>query len=113
MGATVFFNYRDLRFRNSLDQPLLLRTGVSPPELQGAFYSDRPLPFGVEVMEKGHRFFRDDLGAVWRENRIMRRITFRNGRAPRVEEIAHNRGRVCYEVAMEKLEDRKADPGSC
>lgn len=98
MGATVFYNYRDLRFRNSLSQPLLLRTTIDPPRLRGAFYSDRELPFRVEILELMHRFTRDDQGAVWRENRVAKRITGSDGKAPRVSQIAHNRGRVCYEV---------------
>lgn len=98
MGATVFYNYRDLRFRNSLRQPLILRTMVEPPRLQGAFFSDRELPFRVEIVELMHRFYRDERGVVWRENRVAKRLTTPGGTAPRVSQIAHNRGRVCYEV---------------
>jgi len=105
MGATVFFNYRDLRFQNSLPQPLVLRVKVEPPLLRGAFYSDRELPFQVEVVEQMHRFFRDDRGAVWRENRVAKRITHLEGRNPEIVPVAHNRGRVCYEVDEARIGD--------
>jgi vancomycin resistance protein VanW len=98
MGATVFFNYRDLRFQNSLSQPLVLRIEVDPPLLRGAFHSDRELPFHIEVVEQMHRFYRDDRGAVWRENRVAKRIKYADGRALEIKQLAHNRGRVCYEV---------------
>jgi vancomycin resistance protein VanW len=104
MGATVFYNYKDLRFRNSLAQPLLLRVSVDPPLLRGAFFSDRILPFRIEVFEREHRFFRDALGVTWRENRVARRVYHPDGRIPQVKEIAHHLGRVCYEVDEGQLE---------
>ncbi len=107
MGATVFYNYKDLRFRNSLTQPLLLRVSVDPPLLRGAFFSDRTLPFRIEVFEKEHRFFRDDRGVVWRENRVAKRIAYSCGRTPQVKEIAHHLGKVCYAVDENQL-DRSA-----
>jgi len=106
MGATVFYNYRDLRFRNSLSQPLLLRVRVDPPRLWGAFYSNRRLPFQVEVVEQMHRFYRDDQGAVWRENSVAKRFTYSDGRAARIEQLAQNQGRVCYEIDEGKIETR-------
>ena len=104
MGASVLYNYRDLRFRNSLQQPLLLRVSVQPPRLYGAFFSTHPLPFKVKVFEKEHRFFRDPKGVVWRENRVAKLITYNNSDNPVEEEIAHNLGRVCYPIEEEKLD---------
>lgn len=104
MGATVFYNYRDLRFRNSLSQPLLLRLAVRPPHLWGTFYSNQNLPYRVEIFEKDQRFIQDRKGFIWRENRVSKRITYSDGRSPIIKEIAHNRGRVCYEVSEEKIE---------
>jgi vancomycin resistance protein VanW len=112
MGATVFYNYRDLRFRNSLAQPLLLRVEVDPPLLRGAFHSDRGLPFRVEVVEQMHRFYRDDRRVVWRENRVAKRITYVVGRDPQLKPIAHNLGRVCYEVDEALIESRENDPSA-
>jgi vancomycin resistance protein VanW len=104
MGATVFYNYLDLRLRNPLGQPLLFRAVVDPPLLRGAVYSDRPLPFQVRVLESSHRFFRDREGAAWRENRVVKEMRFADGRPPQTTEIAHNRGRVCYSLPDEAFE---------
>lgn len=106
MGATVFYNYRDLRFRNTLSQSLLLRLAVRSPQLWGAVYSNRPLPYSVEIFENSQRFIKDAKGMVWRENWVSKRITYRDGRSPVTKEIAHNRGRVCYAVDDEKIESR-------
>ena len=58
MGATVFYNYRDLQFRNNLRQPLLLRVSVQRPLLCGSILSSSPVPFEVEIAETWHRFVR-------------------------------------------------------
>ena len=107
MGATAFYNYVDFRFRNTLDQPLLLRVFVEPPELRGGFYSDREKPFEVKIVETEHRFFRDAEGVVWRENRVAKQVSHRDGRPPVIEEIAHNLARVRYEVPEDMIEDRR------
>jgi len=113
MGATVFYNYLDLRFRNSLEQPLLLRVSVQPPLLCGALYSDRDKPFDVQIVETAHRFFRDAEGVVWRENRVMKQVSYRDGRAARLEEVAHNVAKVRYDVAEEMIDTQYAsEPAS-
>jgi len=104
MGATVFYNYVDFRFRNTLAQPLLLRVSVEPPVLRGRFYSDRDKPFDLEIVETAHRFFRSDDGSIWRENRVAKQVSYRDGRPPVTEEIAHNLARVRYEVPEAMVE---------
>jgi vancomycin resistance protein VanW len=104
MGATVFYNYRDLRFRNTLDQPLLLRVSVED-RLRGAFYSDRPVAFRIAIVEKAHRFRRDGSGAIVRENRVGKRIEYEDERPAFECEIAHNIGRVCYDPPEDQIED--------
>lgn len=104
MGATVFYNYVDFRFRNTLDQPLVLKVSVEPPLLCGSFYSDRHKPFEVEIADTYHRFFRDGDGVVWRENRVAKHVSFTDGRPSVCEELAHNVARVCYEVPEELVE---------
>ena len=98
MGASVLYNYRDFRFRNNLKIPVILRVSVKPPFLEGAFYSFSQLPFKVDIFEKEQRFFRDAQGIVWRENRVFKRISDLKGEILQEKEIAHNLGRVCYQV---------------
>jgi vancomycin resistance protein VanW len=104
MGATVFHNYRDFQFRNILPQPLLLRVSVERPLLCGSILSSSDKSFSVDIFETHHRFVRRADRSVWRENRVAKRVTYFDGRAPVEEEIAHNVGRVCYDVAEERIE---------
>ena len=104
MGATVFYNYYDLQFRNNLGQPLLLRVSVQRPLLFGSILSSSPVPFDVQIFETWHRFVRRPDGAVWRENRVAKRVEYLDGRATLEREIAHNAGRVFYDVPDEWIE---------
>jgi vancomycin resistance protein VanW len=104
MGATVFHNYLDFQFRNILPQPLLLRVSVERPLLCGSILSSSDKSFSVDIFETHHRFVRRADRSVWRENRVAKRVTYFDGRAPVEEEIAHNVGRVCYDVAEERIE---------
>ena len=104
MGVSIFYNYMDLRLRNSLPQPLLLRVAVEPPVLSGRLLSDAPPECAVTVFQREHRYFRDGDGIVWRENRVYRRTECGDG-GVREEEIAHNLGRVLYDTSGLKVEE--------
>ncbi|HEY5449796.1 MAG TPA: VanW family protein [Polyangia bacterium] len=108
-GATVFYNLADLRFENPWPDPVVLRLSVADGTLRGTLAAPRDFGFRVEVYETGHRFFRaadGDDGALFRENRIRRRITTVGGAVVSDAEVAHNRGRVLYappaEVTVEE-----------
>jgi len=114
MGATVFYNYRDLRFRNNLGQPLLLRVSIQRPMLCGSILSNSPAPFNIQIFETWHRFVRRPDGAVWRENRVAKRVKYLDGRATLEKEIAHNFGHIFYDVTDEwiKREERATSMSS-
>jgi len=90
-GATVFYNYRDLRFANPLDCALRIALAIedrSPAKradaaagrgwvLAGAIAAAADCGRRVEVFERDHRFFVHG-GRRMRENRICRRITDRS-----------------------------------
>jgi vancomycin resistance protein VanW len=97
-GATVFYNYADLRFENPLPEPALLALRIEGDALVGELRAERDPGFRVEVYEVGHRFERDADGGWLRENRIRRRITRADDGAVLADhEVAHNRARVLYE----------------
>jgi len=102
-GATVFYNWADLRFGNPLDVPVALRLTIERGALVGELCTATPVEFRVEVYEVDHRFFaRDD--AVWRENRIRRRIVRASDGALLIDhEVAHNLARVAYPMPAEQL----------
>jgi len=81
LGATVFYNYLDLRFRTTLPFPVRLGVRVEPPLLVCEVRARQALPFRVRVVETDQRFFRRD-GVVYRANRVWRVV---EGLAPQTE----------------------------
>ena len=103
-GATVFFNYGDLRLRNPTDMSLQLRVWLTDTELCGQIRADRPWPLAYHVQERGHRFVRDPDGRVFRENEIWRRSVDRTtGRTLSEERITVNRALVTYDVPASRF----------
>jgi vancomycin resistance protein VanW len=99
-GATVFYNWADLRFVNPLDVAVALRLRVEGGVLVGELRAPQPLDLRVEVYEVEHRFI-DRGSAWWRENRIRRRIARKSdGRLLIDQEVAHNVARCAYRPAL-------------
>lgn len=97
-GATVFYNYADLRFENPLACPVLIALRTDDTHLYGELCSTAPLALRVEVHERAHRFVRDPERGGWiRENEIYRRFLTPDGALVREELVGRNRGRVQYE----------------
>jgi len=94
-GATVFYNYVDFQFRNTLDGPLLLQVGVDSEDLWGEVRAAEPLPFTVSIVETDHRFFRRGPDVI-RANRIWREVRWRDGRPATRELLAANECKVLY-----------------
>lgn len=94
-GATVFYNYVDFQFRNTLALPVMLIVKVEPPRLTAEVRAPQPLPFTVRLIETDHRFFRRD-AQVFRANRIWKEIEPRDGGAPVRELLMANECRVLY-----------------
>ncbi|MBN2498721.1 MAG: VanW family protein [Deltaproteobacteria bacterium] len=94
-GATVFFNYRDLRFANPLAGPVCIQQRIEAGALFGRILAERDPGFRVRIEERGHRFFVEH-GARMRENRLIRIVLDKDGREIGREFLAHNRCRVMY-----------------
>jgi vancomycin resistance protein VanW len=107
-GATVFYNYADLRFENPLPQPALLRLTIQEGELLvGQIWLRHDPGWSVEVYEEGDRFFRQ-AGQWWRENRVRRRFVRHDGSVLLDREEAHNVARVLYAISVDD-EDRRSE----
>lgn len=94
-GATVFYNYVDFQFGNTLAMPLALSVRVEPPMLRAALHGPEPLPFTVAIEESDHRFFRRD-GEIFRANRLWRVVTWHDGRPATRDLLVTNECRVLY-----------------
>jgi vancomycin resistance protein VanW len=101
-GATVVYNYADLRFENPFPQPVVLRARVERGAFVSELWTTNDPGVRIKVEEVGDHFFRE--GGGWmRENRLRRRITTPEGTVLVDQEVAHNRGRVLYEPTEEQL----------
>jgi len=100
-GATVFYNYLDLRLRNGGPEAYRLRLWLTEDELRGEMRSDRPPALTYEVVEEDHRFRRRGTDVV-RENRLYRATRDRRTGAPVGRELlAHNVFPVLYQPGPE------------
>ena len=86
-GASVFYNYVDLRFYNPTDITFQIKVWLSENHLKGAIYSDREWIYTYHIVEKNHRFLQQD-GKNYRENEIWRKIFNRRSGEFLKEEMA-------------------------
>ncbi len=99
-GATVFYNYFDLRFENPLPVPVLLRFKIKNAVLVGEIWTSHDPGWTVNIYESEHERYR--FNNEWiRENRIRRRFVRKDGQILLVQEMAHNRGRILYDIPDE------------
>lgn len=94
-GATVFYNYVDFQFRNTLPFPVCIHAAVEPPILRAEICAPQPLPFTAQLVETDHRFFRKD-GHIYRANRLWREVTWHDERPTERELLFVNECRVLY-----------------
>jgi len=71
-GATVFWNYMDLTFRNPGPETSQVKVWVGEDYLYGEIRSDSLPKVTLSVEERGHRFVRGPSGVVFRENSLWR-----------------------------------------
>jgi vancomycin resistance protein VanW len=96
-GATVFFNYGELRLRNPTDQSFRLRTWVTAQHLRGSIATDRPWPLRYHVEERAHAFQRATDGRVFRDNELWRRsVDQATGRTVDLALVTRNHAEVKY-----------------
>jgi vancomycin resistance protein VanW len=98
-GATIFYNYGDLRLANPTDQPIRLGVRVGRTRLHGCITTDRPWPVAYHVDERDHHFERGTDGQVYRDNELWRRVVDRRtGQTLERTLIARNHALVIYPV---------------
>ena len=97
-GASLFFNYVDLRFRNPTDQTLQLMVWLNNSHLCGEIRAEITPPFSYQVFETDHHFERVG-DSIYRCNSIwQRRIERHSG--TRIDErlLYRNRSLVMYPI---------------
>jgi vancomycin resistance protein VanW len=102
-GASVFYNYVDLRFHNPTDTTFQIRLWITEQHLKGAIFSDHPWPYSYHLEERNHAFLRQE-GKNYRRNEIWRIIIDKKtGQKVSEELLIRNFSEVKYELD-ERLE---------
>ena len=97
-GASVFYNYIDLRFYNPTEYTFQLRVGLSDQHLKGELLCETELPNSFHVFEKNHQFVQKN-GQNYRQNEIWRElIDRRTGNKLNEEILVKNFAEVKYEL---------------
>ena len=74
-GATIFYNYVDLQFRNDTDTDIEFRVWVDDEFLRGEMYSNQAPAYSYSIVERDHRFLHDQkTGTFYRENKLFQQV---------------------------------------
>lgn len=103
-GATVFYNYVDLRIKNISDASLQLNLWLTDELLKGQILSDKKNEFKYSVVEKDHCFIGHQ-DRYFRYNKIYRNV-LNGGVLVAEEEIMENFSPVLYDIDRKEMETR-------
>ncbi|NEW61041.1 VanW family protein [Sulfurovum sp. bin170] len=102
-GATVMYNYLDLRLRNSTKYPIQLLLHIDDTFLYGEFRINNELKQSYRVVEENH-FFEKVGDTYFRSNKLYRKIIDkRTGKSIKKEFIVRNYSEVMYPPNEERL----------
>ncbi len=97
-GASVFYNYIDLRFFNPTPHTFQFKLRLTGEHLKGVVYCDHDLPEAYHIEERNHRFYRDG-DKNFRENEIWKRtVNKETGQVIREALIIRNHAEVKYPI---------------
>ncbi|MCM3357327.1 VanW family protein [Psychrobacillus sp. MER TA 171] len=97
-GASVFYNYVDLRFYNPTSSSFQIKVWLTDKHLKGAIFSNEEMPYSYHIEERKHQFLKRD-GKNYRQNEIWRKtIDKRTGQMIKEELLIHNFSEVKYPI---------------
>jgi vancomycin resistance protein VanW len=97
-GASVFYNYIDLRFVNPTEHKIQIKVWLTVQHLKGIMYCDKEWPLSYHVEERNHQFHQKK-GKNYRENEIWRRVIDKRTGKTIVEQLMiHNFSEVKYDI---------------
>jgi vancomycin resistance protein VanW len=98
-GASVFYNYVDLRFHNPTEVTFQLKVWITDEHLKGLVRCDREWPYTYHLEERNHRFLERG-ERNYRENEIWRRtVDRRSGATVDAACLIRNFSEVKYTMA--------------
>ena len=99
-GASVFYNYIDLRFYNPTSQSFQIKVWVTDKHLKGAIFANEEMPYSYHIEEKNHQFLKRD-GKNYRQNEIWRKTIDKiTGQMLNEELLIKNFSEVKYPIPL-------------
>ncbi|MFO1463990.1 MAG: VanW family protein [bacterium] len=94
-GATIVYNFKDLRFRNGSPRRYQFRVKVEERELVASLRCDAAPPHAFQIREEGHRFLEAEDG-LYRRNSIVRETRDPSGQLVSVRPLFENFSKCQY-----------------
>lgn len=102
-GASVFYNYVDLRFKNPTNQPFQIRVWATNKHLKGVIYTNKEWEYSYHILEKNHKFLKQN-EKNFRQNEIWKKVVDkRTGNCIEESLLIKNFSEVQYELSEECL----------
>jgi len=102
-GATVLFNFIDLKIKNNFDYPIQLKLWFTENYLEGQILSVEKMKKTFSIIEKNHCFIKKG-DKVYQYNEIYREIT-EDSKPAKTERIITNFYQVLYELNDEYVRE--------
>jgi vancomycin resistance protein VanW len=97
-GASVFYNYVDLRMYNPTSSAFQIKVWVTEKHLKGAIFSNEEMPYSYHIEERNHQFLKQK-GKNYRQNEIWRKtVDKRTGQLLKEELLIENFSEVKYPI---------------
>lgn len=97
-GASVFYNYVDLRFENPTSKSFQIKVWVTDKHLKGAIFANEEMPYAYHIEERNHQFLTRD-GKNYRQNEIWRKTIDKvTGQMIKEELLIKNFSEVKYPI---------------
>lgn len=104
-GATILFNFVDLKIKNISSQPLQIKMWLTENHLKGQLLAPKPTEKKFHVFEKNHCFVKSKK-QYYRYNELWRE-TLKDGEIIASEHITTNFAPVLYKVDQKYLREHK------
>jgi len=101
-GATILYNFVDLKVKNISTYPFQLKIWLTDNHLKGQILSPSPIPQKIHIFEKNH-FFVKRGKKYFRYNEIYKETKVK-GKVKKIEKITTNFAPVLYRVTDEYLQ---------
>jgi vancomycin resistance protein VanW len=101
-GATILYNFVDLKVQNISNQPLQLKIWLTDTHLKGQILTTKPFKEKFHIFEKNHFFIKRN-EKYFRYNEIYKETKI-NGIPQKIKKITTNFAPVLYQVTQDYLE---------